>query len=190
MDSKNITDTSDTPEYILKEEIELKELIVNNTNKEFTVLDLTNKLRGSRIIEYLNKCHSLENLTDLNLTNNQLGNQGMYYFKNCFFLKYLGRLNLSDNNIMSEGLGYLSKCDYLKDLKFFDFANNPIEKNFESLGNLSNCSFFSSLQGLNLSGNKIGDDGLIYLFTKQSTQNLIKVIEHLDIFTKSKFCIK
>ena len=111
----------------------------------------------------------LSNIFQLNLEKHNLGTSDIEYL-NTFKFKNLHILDLNSNSINSMGAKILSQSKYINSLEYLNLSNNKIGD--EGLKHISKGSF-SKLNSLHLSRNYITSEGIYYLVRAKFTNNLI-----------------
>ena len=135
-----------------------------------TVYYLANMInKGRQYRMEANNGIDLSNIFQLNLEKHNLGTSDIEYL-NTFKFKNLHILDLNSNSINSMGAKILSQSKYINSLEYLNLSNNKIGD--EGLQHISKGSF-KKLNSLHLSRNYITSEGIYYLVRAKFTNNLI-----------------
>ena len=135
-----------------------------------TVYYLANMInKGRQYRMEANNGIDLSNIFQLNLEKHNLGTSDIEYL-NTFKFKNLHILDLNSNSINSMGAKILSQSKYINSLEYLNLSNNKIGD--EGLKHISKGSF-KKLNSLHLSRNYITSEGIYYLVRAKFTNNLI-----------------
>ena len=135
-----------------------------------TVYYLANMInKGRQYRMEANNGIDLSNIFQLNLEKHNLGTSDIEYL-NTFKFKNLHILDLNSNSINSMGAKILSQSKYINSLEYLNLSNNKIGD--EGLQHISKGSF-KKLNNLHLSRNYITSEGIYYLVRAKFTNNLI-----------------
>ena len=133
-----------------------------------TVYYLANMInKGRQYRMEANNGIDLSNIFQLNLEKHNLGTSDIEYL-NTFKFKNLHILDLNSNSINSMGAKILSQSKYINSLEYLNLSNNKIGD--EGLQHISKGSF-KKLNSLHLSRNYITSEGIYYLVNIKDGEN-------------------